>query len=61
VKKPQAVVGHRVTQHPKFDSSAVMVLLVQILHETDFVFGTYQAFVATDFLMRDIVMTEYPV
>jgi hypothetical protein len=41
------VVGHRVAQHPKFDSPMVVVLVRQILHETGFVFGTYQAFVNT--------------
>jgi hypothetical protein len=39
-EKPQAEVGHRVTQHPKFNSSTVVVLVVQILLETGFVFGT---------------------
>jgi hypothetical protein len=46
-EKTQAVVGHRVAQHPKFDSPVVVVLVVQMLHETGFVFGTYQAFVNT--------------
>jgi hypothetical protein len=32
----QAVVGHRVTQHPKFDSPTAVVLAGQILHETGF-------------------------
>jgi hypothetical protein len=60
-EKPQAVVGHRVAQHPKFDSPVVVVLIGQILYETGFVFGTYQAFVDTNFLMRGVVMPEYPV
>jgi hypothetical protein len=34
----------------------VVVLVGQMLHETDFVFGTYQAFVNTDFLIRGVVM-----
>jgi hypothetical protein len=59
-EKPQAVVGHRVTQHAKFDSPTVVVLVEQILHETGFVFGIYQAFVDTNFL-RGVVMPEYPV
>jgi hypothetical protein len=60
-ENPQAVVGQRVTQHPKFDSPTVVVLVGQILHETGFVFGTCQAFVDTDFLMRGVVIAEYPV
>jgi hypothetical protein len=61
-EKPQAVFGHRVTQHPKFDSPTVVVVPVgQTLHETGFVFGTYQAFVNTTCLMRGVVMPEYPV
>jgi hypothetical protein len=39
----------------------MVVLVGQILHETGFVFGTYQAFVNTNFLMRSVVMPEYPV
>jgi hypothetical protein len=39
----------------------VLVLVGQILHETGFVFGTYQAFIDTNFLMRCVVMPEYPV
>jgi hypothetical protein len=35
-EKPQAVVGHRVAQHPKCDSPVVVVLVGQILHETCF-------------------------
>jgi hypothetical protein len=46
-EKPQAVVGHSVAQHPKFDSPTVVVLVGQIVHESDFVFGA--------------VMPEYPV
>jgi hypothetical protein len=46
-------------QHPKFYSPMGVVLVGQILHETGFVFGTYQAFI-TDFLMRGTVMPEYP-
>jgi hypothetical protein len=38
--KPQAVVAHTRT-NPKFDSSEVVVLVQQILHETGFVSGTY--------------------
>jgi hypothetical protein len=38
-----------------------MVLVGQIFHETGFIFGTYQAFVDTDFLMRGVAMPEYPV
>jgi hypothetical protein len=45
-----------VAQHPKFYSPVVVVLVRQILHETGFVFGTY-----TNFLMRGVVMPEYPV
>jgi hypothetical protein len=37
----------------------VVVLVGQTLHETGFVFGTYQAFVDTNFLMRGVVMPEY--
>jgi hypothetical protein len=36
-----SVVGHRFTQHPKFDSPMVVVLAGQTLHETGFVFGTH--------------------
>jgi hypothetical protein len=60
-EKPQAVVEHRVTQHPKYDSPMVVVLVGQTLHETSFVFGTCQAFVDTNFLMEGVVMPEYPV
>jgi hypothetical protein len=49
-----------VALHPKFDSPTVVVLVGQILHETGFVFGTYQAFIDTDFLMRGVLMPEYP-
>jgi hypothetical protein len=42
-EKPQAVIGYRVTQHPKFDSPMVVVLVRQTLHE---------AFVDTNFLIR---------
>jgi hypothetical protein len=59
-EKHQAVVGHRVAKHPKFDSPVVVVLVGQVLHETGFVFGTYQAFVNIDFFMRGVVMPEYP-
>jgi hypothetical protein len=38
-EKPHAVIRQRVTQHPKFDSPTVVVLVGQILHETGFVFG----------------------
>jgi hypothetical protein len=51
-EKPQAVVGHRVSQHPKSDSSMMVMLVGQILYETGVVFGTYQAFFDTSFLMR---------
>jgi hypothetical protein len=51
----------RVTQHPKFYPQFVVVLVWQILHGTGFVFGTYQGFVDSDFLMRGAVMPEYPV
>jgi hypothetical protein len=54
-EKPQAVVGHRVAQHPRFDSSTVVVLVGQIVHETGFVFDTYQAFVNTNLLMRGVM------
>jgi hypothetical protein len=47
-----------VTQPPKFDSPRVVVHVEQILHDTGFVFGTYQAFVDTDFLMRGVEMAE---
>jgi hypothetical protein len=60
-EKSHAAVGHRVAQHPKFDSPVVVVLLGQILHETCFVFVTYQAFVDGNFLMRGVVMPEYHV
>jgi hypothetical protein len=60
-ENPQAIVGHRITEHPKFDFPMVVVLVRQILHETGFAFGTYQAFVDTDFLMRGVVVPEYPV
>jgi hypothetical protein len=60
-EKPQAVVGHKVAHHPKFDSPVVVMLVGQILHETGFVFGTYQAFIDCNFVMRDVVMPEYPV
>jgi hypothetical protein len=39
----------------------VLVLVGQTLHEIGFVFGTSQAFVDTIFLMRGVVMPEYPV
>jgi hypothetical protein len=39
----------------------LVVLVEQMLHETGFVFGTYQAFIDTNFLMRGVVMPEYPV
>jgi hypothetical protein len=58
VKNPQVVVGQKVTQHPKFDSPTVVVLVGQILHKTGFVFGTYQAFVNTNFFMRSVVLPE---
>jgi hypothetical protein len=38
-----------------------MVLVGQILHETGFVFGTCQAFIDNNFLMRGVVIPEYPV
>jgi hypothetical protein len=38
-----------------------MVLVGQILHKPGFVFGTYQAFIDTTFLMRGAVTPEYPV
>jgi hypothetical protein len=38
-----------------------MVLVGQVLYEIGFVFGTYQAFVDTNFLMRGVMMPEYPV
>jgi hypothetical protein len=60
-EKTQRVVGIRVAQHPKYDSPMVVVLIGQILHETDYVFGTHITFVDTDFLMRGVVMPEYPV
>jgi hypothetical protein len=68
-QKPQAVARHRVTQHPKFDSPTVVVVVTavavvvvgQILHETGFVFDTYEAFIDTNFLMRGVVMPKYPV
>jgi hypothetical protein len=41
--------------------SPVVVLVQQILHETGFVSGAYQAFINTTFLMRSAVMLEYPV
>jgi hypothetical protein len=58
-EKPQAVIGHKVAQHPKFDSPMLVVPVGQILLVTGFVFGTYQAFVDTDFLMRVVVMPEF--
>jgi hypothetical protein len=60
-EKPQAVIGHTVAQHPKFDSPTVVVLLGQILHETGFVFGVYQAPTDTNFLVRGVGMPDYPV
>jgi hypothetical protein len=60
-EKPQAVVGQRDAQHPKFDSPTVVVVVGEILLETGFVFGTYQAFVNITFLMRVVVISEYPV
>jgi hypothetical protein len=48
-----------VTEHPKCDSLVVVVLVGQILHETGFVFGTCQAFINTNFLMRGVVIPEY--
>jgi hypothetical protein len=61
VKNPWAVVGQRVAQHPKSDSPIVVVLVWLILHDVGFVFGVYQAFVDTNFLMRGVVIPEYPV
>jgi hypothetical protein len=39
----------------------VVMLVGRILCDTGFVFGTYQAFIDTYFLMRGVVMPEYPV
>jgi hypothetical protein len=55
---PSVCEKHRVTQHPNFGSPVLVVLVGQILHETGFVFGTYQAFVKTNLLMRVVVMPE---
>jgi hypothetical protein len=41
--------------------AVVMVVVPQILHETGFVFGTYQDFVNVNFLIRGLLMPEYPV
>jgi hypothetical protein len=60
-EKPQTAVDHRVAQHPKFDSPIMVVLVGQILQETGFAFGTHQAFVNTTFLIRGVMMLEYPV
>jgi hypothetical protein len=44
-EKLQEVVGQRAAKHPKFDSPTVVVRVEQILHETGFIFGTYQTFI----------------
>jgi hypothetical protein len=48
-------------EHLKFDSPTVVMLVGQTLRETGFVFGTYQAFADTNFLMRVVVVPEYSV